>query len=63
MCKQTRTKDHTICDIELGNNPQRIKSILRLALDSIFNVKEEKRAYAIIGTIYDIAARRVIPIE
>ena len=21
MCKQTRTKDHTICDIELGNNP------------------------------------------
>ncbi|MGC1928410.1 MAG: tetratricopeptide repeat protein [Candidatus Nitrosopolaris sp.] len=23
MCKQTRTKDHTICDIELGNNPDK----------------------------------------
>jgi NAD(P)-dependent dehydrogenase (short-subunit alcohol dehydrogenase family) len=22
MCKQTRTKDHAICDIELGNNPR-----------------------------------------
>jgi hypothetical protein len=21
MCKQTRTKAHTICDTELGNNP------------------------------------------
>ena len=29
MCKQTRTKDHAICDIELGNNP-----------DTLFNQRD-----------------------
>jgi hypothetical protein len=28
MCKQTWTKDHSICDIELGNNPVMSTSVL-----------------------------------
>ena len=28
MCKQTRTKDHTICDIELGNNPHNVERFI-----------------------------------
>ena len=38
MCKQTRTKDHTICDIELGNNPRKqIIKIFRSYVDLKFN--------------------------
>jgi hypothetical protein len=45
------------------------KQYLKTALDSIFNIKKEKksateeRAYSTIGIIYDIAARGVIPIN
>ena len=45
------------------------KRYLRDALDSIFNLTEDKisvtqqRAYLLIGAIYDIAARRVMPIN
>ena len=35
MCKQTRTKDHTICDIELGNNPN---VVLPLNSGDILNI-------------------------
>jgi|SRR5215469_4189657 len=48
----------------LGN-----KQHLKTALDLVFNIKEDKitatqeRAYAMIGTIYDIAGRGVIPID
>jgi tetratricopeptide (TPR) repeat protein len=45
------------------------KQYLKAALDSIFNIKEDntsatqERAYSVIGTIYDIAARHVIPVN
>src|SRR5215831_1406196 len=39
------------------------KRYLRNAIDLIFKVKEEKVTYAVIASIYDIAARKVIPIE
>jgi tetratricopeptide (TPR) repeat protein len=45
------------------------KEYLRTALGSVFNIKEDntsvtqERAYSVIGTIYDIAALHVIPID
>ena len=52
-------KSKEINKMDLEDNNQYLKT----ALDSIFNVKDEERAYAVIGTIYDIAAHRIIPIE
>lgn len=52
-------------EVELADNKQFLKD----ALDSIFKIKEakinanEEGAYTIIGTIYDLAARGVIPID
>ena len=52
-------------EVELADN----KQFLNDALDSIFKIKEakinanEERAYTIIGTIYDLAARGVISID
>jgi tetratricopeptide (TPR) repeat protein len=45
------------------------KQYLKTALDSIFRIKEDntnatqERAFTVIGTIYDAAARHVLPIE
>ena len=41
MCKQTRTKDHTICDIELGNNPYGTDKVISEELQFFFKTKRE----------------------
>jgi tetratricopeptide (TPR) repeat protein len=54
---------------EKGEELQKRKHHLKNAIDSIFKIEDEKttdtedRTYAVIGTIYNIAADRIIPLE